>query len=812
MMQKAPHAPADPAVLDRILDEKGRQRENVIAVLQGIQTHYNYLPEPALHYIAAHSQITKADIVGVSSFYSQFRHEPAGRHFVNVCVGTACHVKGASRITDAFRRHLQLTEGTDTDNDNQFTVQEVNCLGCCSLAPAVQVDDVIYGFATTDNVGDILDDFLKRGQGGKSNKDFVELPAGQIRGDIRVCMGSCCVASGAATVESALQQQVTALRIPARVQPVSCIGLTYEEPLLEVALPDQQPTLYTKVRVEDIPTILHKHFPPPRWRDRWRYVVSRHLEKLYTDDAWIGPRRFDANMRDPEINSYLDPQVHIATACCGQFDPVNLEAYCKNKGFEALQRVLQEGRPLHLIDQIDASGLRGRGGGGYPTGQKWRAVANAQSKQKYVVCNGDEGDPGAFMDRMLLESYPYRIIEGMVIAGFAVGASQGVLYIRSEYPLAIDRINTAIEACRAAGWLGTNICGSGFAFDLHVMEGAGAFVCGEETALIASIEGKRGMPRLRPPWPSDRGLHENPTLVNNAETIALVPWILREGPEAFAAIGTHQSKGTKVFALAGKIRRGGMIEVPMGITIRQLIEDIGGGIADGHRLKAVQIGGPSGGCIPERLADTPIDYEALLESGAMMGSGGLVALDETDCMVEIARYFLAFTQHESCGKCTFCRIGTKRMLELLERICAGKGKTSDLNDLEHLAAAVKQGSLCGLGKSAPNPILTTLRYFRDEYEAHIAGTCPAGQCKALIAYEVTDDCIGCTKCAQICPADAIPLTPYEKHVIDDGECIRCDACRRTCPSSAIVITSGGIRVAQASTLPAGKEDETPVPD
>ncbi|MCF7837365.1 MAG: NAD(P)H-dependent oxidoreductase subunit E [Candidatus Marinimicrobia bacterium] len=783
--------PADPAVLDRILDEKGRHSGAVIAVLQGVQAHYNYLPEPALRYIVEHSEITAAALVGVATFYAQFRHQPAGRHMVSVCVGTACHVKGAPRILDALRRHLKLAEGTDTDHENRFTLRAVNCLGCCTLAPVVQVDDVIYGYATTDNVGGILEDFLRREGDGGRGAWAEQMPPGRVAGDIRVGMGSCCVASGAATIEAALHQRVAAMRAPVRIQRVSCLGLSYEEPLIEVALPDQPPTLYTKVRVEDIPTILHTHFPAPRRRDRLRQAVGRGLEKLYTDAAWTGPRRFAANTRDPGIASYLDPQVHIATASCGQCNPVDLAAYVSAQGFEGLRRVLQALRPEDVLDQIDASGLRGRGGGGYPTGRKWRAGAGAGAGVKYVVCNGDEGDPGAFMDRMLLESYPYRIIEGMLIAGYAVGASQGVLYIRAEYPLAIQRVSAALAACRAAGWLGPDILGRGFAFDLTVMEGAGAFVCGEESALIASIEGRRGMPRMRPPWPAERGLYNRPTLVNNTETFALVPWILRQGPEAFAAIGTARSKGTKVFALAGKVRRGGMIEVPMGMTIRQLIDDIGGGIAGGRALKAVQIGGPSGGCIPARLADTPIDYEALVDVGAMMGSGGLVALDDTDCMVEIARYFLAFTQHESCGKCTFCRIGTKRMLELLERLCHGQGKAADLDELEHLAAMVKRGSLCGLGKTAPNPALTTLHYFRAEYEAHIAGICPAGQCKALIAYEVTADCIGCTRCAQHCPADAIPSTPYEQHVINADQCIRCDACRRVCPSGAIVITSCG---------------------
>ena len=435
------------------------------------------------------------------------------------------------------------------------------------------------------------------------------------------------------------------------------------------------------------------------------------------------------------------------------------------------------------------------------------------------------------MDRMLLESFPYRIIEGMGIAARAVGAKEGFFYIRAEYPLAVERIGEALDRCRQRGLLGQSVMGTDFQFDLSIKEGAGAFVCGEETALLASIEGRRGMPRLRPPYPADVGLWNKPTLVNNVETLAMVPWIFRHGAEAFARIGTAKSPGTKVFALAGKVRRGGLIEVPMGITLRRIVEEIGGGVAEsscagvakrrrtsphprplsqrergdvtrplsGHRpkvgrergdsprLKAVQIGGPSGGCVPAELADTPVDYDALAGVGAIMGSGGLVVLDDADCMVDIARYFLRFTQDQSCGKCTLCRVGTRRMLDILDRICEGNGKAADLDELERLALTVKAGSICGLGRTAPNPVLSTLRYFRGEYEAHIAGRCPAGRCKSLVHYRVTDDCIGCTLCAQHCPADAIPMTPYAVHRIDQEKCTRCDTCRRICPEEAIVV-------------------------
>lgn len=472
----------------------------------------------------------------------------------------------------------------------------------------------------------------------------------------------------------------------------------------------------------------------------------------------------------------------------GRLDPLDLEEYLAHDGFVALRRCLEERQPERLIETIEQSGLRGRGGAGFPTGQKWRVVRQQPGEVKYVICNGDEGDPGAFMDRMILESFPYRAIEGLAIAALAVGAHEAIFYIRHEYPNALKRVRAALAECERRGWVGERLLGCDYPLRFAIKEGAGAFVCGEETALIASIEGQRGMPRLRPPFPAQSGLWGRPTLINNVETLALVPWIVRHGAAAFAAIGTQSSKGTKVFALAGKVRRAGLIEIPMGTTLREIVEDIGGGVAPGRRFKAVQIGGPSGGCIPARLADTPVDYESLRDIGAIMGSGGLVVLDDTACMVDIARYFLQFTQNQSCGKCTFCRIGTKRMLELLEKLCAGRAGRQDLEALERLAHQVAQGSLCGLGKTAPNPVLSTLRYFRDEYEAHLAGRCPAGKCTALIRYTINNRCTGCTLCAQHCPVDAIPMTPYQRHAIQSDRCTRCDTCRVVCPYGAVEIT------------------------
>jgi NADH-quinone oxidoreductase subunit F len=436
---------------------------------------------------------------------------------------------------------------------------------------------------------------------------------------------------------------------------------------------------------------------------------------------------------------------------------------------------------------VRRSGLRGRGGAGFPTAVKWDITRRSPETPKYVICNGDEGDPGAFMDRAVLESDPFRVIEGLAIAAYAVGASEGIVYVRSEYPIAVRHARAAIATAEAHGLLGDRIFGSSFSFRVQVREGAGAFVCGEETALIQSIEGERGMPRLRPPYPAESGLRGKPTLINNVETLACLPWIFRKGPDAFAALGTATSKGTKVFSLTGKVKRSGLIEVPMGISIREIVEGIGGGVPEGRQFKAVLAGGPSGGCIPAHLADTPVDFEALASTGAIMGSGGLVVLDNRDCAVEIARYFLQFTQNESCGKCTYCRVGTKRMLEILERICDGRGVEGDIETLDELSTRVRTGSLCGLGQTAPNPVLTTLKYFRSEYEAHIANRkCPAHQCTKLLTFTITDDCTGCMLCVKHCPTAAIHGVKLQKHEIDQEECIVCGACFKVCRVGAIL--------------------------
>lgn len=774
--------------VDQIIAEKGRAGKSVIPILQSIQNTYNYLPKEALEYVCEKTDITPEQIVGVASFYSQFRMQPVGEHIIKVCIGTACHVKGAGQVYDALRRHFNLTGNEETDASRKYTIEKVACLGCCTLAPVVQIDEITYGHVASDMVKNVVADFERQsGMVGAKKGLFRNVDGSEIQGEIRIGLGSCCVASGSEDVKKAVEETIADTGIQISLKNVGCVGMCHQVPLVEVVPINGPSTLYAKVKPGEIQGIIAHHFKPLSTFGMLKSSVYKFFESVQTDTVWDGVRQYSIDAREKQVTDFLDRQIPIATQHRGIINPLDIEEYKAHEGFVAMKTVLFDLTSEAIIQTIKDSGLRGRGGAGFPTGVKWGFVASNPSDVKYLIVNGDEGDPGAFMDRMLLESYPYRVIEGMVIGAKAVGATHGFFYIRAEYPLAVRRIRQALIYCREQNLIGDNIMGSGFSFDVDIYEGAGAFVCGEESALMASIEGERGFPRIRPPFPATSGLWKKPTLINNTETFAQVPYIIREGAAKFSSIGSKTSKGTKVFALAGKINRGGLIEVPMGITVRQIVEDIGGGVQNGKKFKAVQIGGPSGGCVPAHLYDTPIDYESLLGVGAMMGSGGLVVLDEDDCMVDIARYFLSFTQNESCGKCTFCRIGTKRMLDILTKISTGKGSLKDLDQLEYLAAWTKKGSLCGLGKSAPNPILSTLKYFRDEYIAHINGKCPSGKCQSLIHYHINDLCIGCTKCAQKCPTDAILFKPHEKHEVITDLCIKCDACRLACPVDAIEI-------------------------
>ncbi len=613
--------------------------------------------------------------------------------------------------------------------------------------------------------------------------------------ELRVGVGSCGLANGARPVWDALRQAARESGTEDAVKAVGCGGRCHREPLVEV-VDGSSRVAYDRVTPEKARHIARRHLRPKRWTTRARWAVERLAGALSRGED-------DGELEACELGTAGPRETRIVLENCGEIDPLDLGDYLARDGYRALEHCVTQSTPREVIAAVTDAGLRGRGGAGFPTGRKW-SLALAQEAPKYVICNGDEGDPGAFMDRLVLEADPHRVLEGLAITAWAIGASEGFFYVRAEYPQAVRHLRQAIHQAEAAGFLGDRLFGSDFGLRFEVREGAGAFVCGEETALIASLEGRRGMPRLRPPYPVESGFRGRPTVINNVETLACVPWILRHGPPAFAALGTATSHGTKVFALAGKVRHGGLIEVPMGITLREIVVDLGGGVAAGRSFKAVQLGGPSGGCVPADLGDTPVDYEALAETGAIMGSGGMVVLDDRDCMVDIARFFLHFTRQESCGKCTFCRIGTQRMLEILNRLCQGEAGTSDLDNLAELADRVARTSLCGLGQTAPNPVLTSLRYFRDEFEAHLEGRCPAGRCAALVRYRINDACIGCTLCAQACPVDAIAYRPYQQHRVDEEICTRCNMCFEACRDGAVEVVSGGEICA---TSPVAVEDE-----
>jgi len=599
---------------------------------------------------------------------------------------------------------------------------------------------------------------------------------GRAKPRIVVGMGTCGIAAGAKDVFNAVVQEVESRRLDVVVAQTGCIGMCQREPLLDVELPGGPRVTYGNVAVKDVPRIIASHV-----------LNGSIVEELAVAQFPAGELRAENVPSYDELDFYRK-QRRLALANCGRIDPENIEEYIAAGGYEACVKALTEMTPEEVIAEVKRAGLRGRGGAGFPTGLKWELTRQTPSTKKYIICNADEGDPGAFMDRSLLEGDPHRVIEGMIIGAYAIGADEGYIYVRAEYPLAIKRLELALQQARERGFLGEDIFGSGFSFNLQIKKGAGAFVCGEETALMASIEGKRGMPRPKPPFPSQSGLWGKPTNINNVETFANVPELIRLGAAGFSSIGTQGSTGTKVFALTGKIANTGLVEVPMGLSLREVVYDIGGGVPGGGQLKAVQIGGPSGGCIPAELLDLPIDYESLRSVGAMMGSGGMVVMDQSTCMVDVARFFLRFTQHESCGKCTPCREGTKRMLEILDRICSGEGREGDLELLEELGHHIRDTSLCQLGGSAPNPVLSTLQYFRAEYEAHIKDKrCPANVCAGMGAPFAIDGqlCIGCGLCIRACPVGAVSGERRKPHSIDPEACILCGACAAKCPVHAI---------------------------
>ena len=709
----------------------------------------------------------------------KMRHEAISRLFdakfkaiTRITVGSATceNAAGANPVYDRFV-HL-----FGQNKKPGVALGRVGCAGRCDLEPVVTVISkgkipVKYVKMTPAKVDKVFESHVL---GGKVVEEYtMEHVAGlrQFKKIVSVCHGAGCIKKNLG-VEKAFQDAITELGLgdSVAVTRSACQGLCERGPVAFV-YPDS--TVYQKVTPEIAKKIVEKHL---------------HGGKPIAEHTWSGKRLANRFLPIYGNVQFFGKQLRLTLRNCGVIDPENLDEYLAVQGYEALGHVLTNMSQKEVIDAVTKSGLRGRGGGGYPAGRKWQIAYDQKSDQKYFICNADEGDPGAFMDRSTIEGDPHTILEGLMIGGYAIGADKGFVYIRAEYPMAIQRLEKAIADARAAGLLGKNILGSKFNFDIELRLGAGAFVCGEETALLASIEGSRGMPHPRPPYPTVSGLWGKPTCINNVETLANVPVVIIDGPAWFSSIGTPKSKGTKVFSLAGKVNNTGLIEVPMGTTLREVVYDVGGGIKGGKKFKAVQTGGPAGGCLPESTLDTPVDYDSLAAAGSIMGSGGMIVMDEDSCMVDVARFFLEFTQDESCGKCTPCREGTKRMLEMLERITAGKGKEGDVEKLLRLADTVRKASLCGLGQAAPNPVISTITHFRDEYDAHIREKkCPAGVCAALVTYTIiADKCVGCTACARKCPVQCISGAPKKVHVINQDACIKCGQCLLACKFDAVL--------------------------
>ena len=737
----------DLSLMEGVLRQYQDDSTSLIMILQQAQAIYGYLPQEVIYHVAERTGNSPAKVMGVATFYSYFRLKPMGIYQIMLCDGTACHVNGSDRIRAAITQELGIHNG-ETTEDGMFTLNEVACLGCCSLAPVMMINGDTYGNLTPEKTINILRQLRQRESG-----EGIRILVGQ---------GSCGVSAGAGRVAKVLAGHMTATD-SFTVETTGCIGMCYLEPIVDIY--EGEKLLHRLVKVTETDAL---------------GIVEAVRKKDFS--------KLEAMFISDEDARFLKKQKRVALRHCGVADPTSIDDYIKKDGYKAIDKALHM-TPEEVIEEVKVSGLAGRGGAGFPTWFKWNAARNAEGEHKHLICNADEGDPGAFMDRAVIESDPHSLIEGMLIGAYAIGASDMYVYIRAEYPLAVERLGNAIEQARSRGLLGENILGSGFSCDLNIKIGAGAFVCGEETALIESMEGKRGMPRLKPPFPAQSGYLNEPSNINNVETFANVAWIINNGGAAFAAMGTENSKGTKVFALTGKVQRGGLVEVPMGNSLRDVIFDIAGGIKDGRSYKAVQMGGPSGGCIPADLVDTPIDYKALSATGAIMGSGGMVVMDDSTCMVNIARFFLDFTARESCGKCVPCRIGTTRMMEILNRICDGQGQEGDIEMLEQLCVSIKDGSLCGLGQTAPNPVLTTIRYFRDEYEAHIRDKkCPAHECSALLKISIDPTkCKGCTVCARKCPVECISGERKTPHVIDQSSCIKCKQCVSSCKFDAIVV-------------------------
>ncbi len=773
--------------------------EYIIEMMQDIQDRFKYISKTAIDLLCTHTGAPKATIYHIATFYKSFSLEPRGETLIQVCVGTACHVRGATNVLAAFERELGIEDG-GTTSDRKYSLEGVRCLGACSIAPVIKIGDEVIGNVQAKDVTKLIKQYEEEVREEavleeiKSNglhkigpddlakiKNELSSKMSAYRGMLMVCTGTGCVSAKGLQIRQRLEKELKArgLEKDYLVVGTGCNGFCAVGPIVVV---QPQGVFYQKVSDDDLAAIIDEHL-----------VGGTIIERLLFRD----PQTEAVATKMDDIAFFTGQQL-IALRNKGLIDPENIDHYISRGGYQALAKALE----MHsddIINTVTASGLRGRGGGGFPTGIKWQSCKKAMEERNeisYIVCNADEGDPGAFMDRSIIETDPHTVIEGMLIAAVALKASEGYIYIRKEYPLAMDRLEKALQQARARGLLGDSILNSDFSFDIMIHRGAGAFVCGESTALMASMSGRAGEPRAKYIHNVEYGYRDKPTVLNNVETWANIPEIINNGADWFASIGTGNvkgdpwggSSGTKVFSLVGNINNTGLVEVPMGITLREIIFEVGGGIPGNRHFKAIQTGGPSGGCIPENMLDMEVDFDSLTEAGSMMGSGGMIVMDDHTCMVDVARYFINFLIDESCGKCTACREGLYALREILTRITRGEGREGDLDQLEELSATVAEASLCQLGGTAPNPVLTTLRYFYDEYEKHIKErTCPAGVCTELITYSINDHCTGCVICAKNCPTKAISGTPKELHSIDQDNCIKCGICLESCKYNAVEV-------------------------
>lgn len=789
-------------LVDKVVLNHDTDPANLVMILQDVQAELNYLPPEAIALISEKLNLPQSLIYSVSTFYKSFSLKPRGKHRVDICQGTACHIRGASMLMSQISDELRVSPG-ETTADGEITLNSVRCVGACAMGPVAIIDGSYHGNMTAGRLSREIrkccsgereapaEISVPGGNGERpgfkaiprinSPADFAELqtqlraelPVGQPR--ILVCNGTGCMAGGSLKVAAAISEELKNnnldLAVNLGLKKVGCHGLCEKGPLV-ILYPDN--IYYTKVTPEDAPAIVRET------------VLNRKIldHLLYREAA-----EDDGIEKYTEIPFYAG-QEKIALRNVGQVDPLDIGDYINHGGYSAFFKMLRGMEPDQVIDEVKRSGLRGRGGGGFPTGQKWSTAAAIESEVRYVICNGDEGDPGAFMDCSIMEGDPHSIIEGMLICAYAVRATGGFIYVREEYPRALKHLHLALEQARMAGLLGENIAGSSFSFDIKINRGAGAFVCGESTALMQSVEGKVGEPRAKYIRSAERGLYDRPTVLNNVETLANIPVIIDRGADWFSSFGTEDNKGTKVFSVVGKVKNTGLVEVPMGTTLRKIIFDICGGILEGRSFKGVQTGGPSGGCLPESKLDLPVDFDTLTREGSMMGSGGMIVMDEGTCMVDVARYFTGYLVEESCGKCAACRLSLVNLHAILESICRGEGELEDIEKMEKLLEVLKNGSLCGLGTSAPNPVRSTLTYFREEYLAHInEKRCPAGVCRSLITYEISDLCTGCRLCAEACPQKAVSGDKKKIHEIDQDLCNQCGICKAVCNFDAVIVKS-----------------------